>query len=127
MKSLIKMVYLSLIVCICMVGLVACNPNKDSDKKSSLDITQFHGTWIKIDGDMTTTYNFKSDGTYTELVETSGDYAISMRDDGTYKVIGNELTLTSSGFEIDYSYNVSFDGNTMTWDNGKATVTYKKK
>lgn len=127
MKCLNKKICLLLIVCVCLTGLVACNPNNGSDKKSSIDISQFYGTWIKIDGDMTTTYNFESDGTYTELVETSGDYAVSMSDDGTYKVDGNELTLTSSGFEIDYSYTVTFDGNNMIWDNGKAVVTYKKK
>lgn len=127
MKSTIKKMYFSIILCICMIGLVACSADKDSGKKTSLDITQLHGTWVKIDGDMTTTYNFKSDGTYTELVETSGDYAISMGDEGTYKLDGNELTLTSSDFEIDYSYNISFDGNDMIWDNGKTTVTYTKK
>ncbi len=126
MKKLSKKLCLTLILCMCIFMLAACGSG-GSSKSASMDESELYGTWVKVEDDMTTTYTFKSDGTYTELVETSGAYAISMSDEGTYKLKGNELTLTSASFEMDYSYEVSIEGSEMTWDNGRATIVYTKK
>lgn len=117
-----KFSMLFIIVC-CMTMLIACV----SKEEEAVDKTVVYGTWVEVDADITSTFVIKSDGTYTDTSESSGDYAISMTDEGTYTYDGKEIIFTSSsGYE--FGYDVSFEGNAMIWTNDKGYIgRYVKK
>ncbi len=114
MKNSVKKISVLFILVCCMFVLVACG-SKDEEK---VDKTVVLGTWVETDADITSTFVIKEDGTYTDTSETSGDYAISMTDEGTYTYDGKEIIFTTSG-GYEFGYNVSFDGNDMIWTNDR--------
>ncbi len=69
----------------------------------------------------------RKQGTYYEHVETTGEFAVSMTDEGAYKFDGEEIEMSSDEFESSYGYKVTFDGNHMISDNGNAVITYTKQ
>lgn len=113
-----------LVLCVMLIALCGCSAGVSKEPEN---MDQLYGTWSKTKDDMTTTYIFREDGTYYEHVETTGEYAVSMTDEGTYKFDGEEIEMSSDEFESSYGYKVTFDGNSMIWDNGNAVITYTKQ
>lgn len=115
-----KIMKAMLAMALCIVTISGCT------SAEKIDPAAVCGTWTEVDGDMTTTYVINADGTYTDDVATSGEYAVSMSDSGTYSIDGNTITFVSNSFGTDFSYDVSFSGEDMIWDNGKVEITLVK-
>ncbi len=120
MKKLYKKAVLPVLCALLLCGCAA-------GAKEPENLDMLYGSWSKTKDDMTTTYIFYDDGTYYEHVETTGDFAVSMEDEGTYTFDGEEIEMTSGEFEASFGYKVTFEGNDMIWDNGSAVITYSKK
>lgn len=121
MKMLRKVYVIFVLVCSIML-LTACE-----GKGATVDQTVVHGTWVRTKDDMTVTYVLNTDGTFLEDVSTSGEFAISMSDEGTYTYDGKEIVLKSASYDVETVYEVTFEGADMIWDNGKATLKYVKQ
>ncbi len=117
MKKILRLMF---VMMLSMAVISGCGAGE------KIDPAAVCGTWSEVDGDMTKTYVINSDGTYTNDVATTGEYAVSMSDSGTYILDGNTITLTSGSFGTDSSYEVSFEGENMIWDNGSAKITLVK-
>ena len=112
-------------VLLVLCALLLCGCAAGAKEPENMDM--LYGTWSKTKDDMTTTYIFYEDGTYYEHVETTGEFAVSMTDEGTYTFDGEEIEMTSGEFETSFGYKVTFEGNDMVWDNGSAVIIYTKQ
>ncbi len=121
---LLKKKGIILIALLSMVAVWGCG--KDASV-SPEELAKVSGTWVKVSGDMTTTYTINSDGTYMEEVYTSGDFPVSMDSSGTYTYDGEKITFTEGDSDYSYSFGVSFDGNDMIFDNEGNQTRYTKK
>ncbi len=114
MKNIVKKISVLFILVCCMFVLAACG-SKDEEK---VDKTVVLGTWVEVDADITSTFVINADGTYTDTSASSGAYAISMTDEGTYTYDGKEIIFTTS-YGYEFGYSVSFDGDDMIWTNDR--------
>lgn len=116
-----RICFKALLICVTAVMLFAgCSGEKKAD------ITPLLGTWVRTETDLKSTYTLKSDSTYEQLTETTSDISISMEDSGTFTYDGSTITFTSDSFGTEFSYDVSFSGDTMYWDSGAKKLEYVK-
>ena len=93
----------------------------------AIDTSKLTGTWERTMLDGTETLTLNADMTYHKVIEIGGDIPMKTTSDDQWSVKGDTLTLKYSDFDTSSSYKVTFEGNTMTWDNGDAQIVYTKK
>lgn len=120
----VKTVSVLIVSILVMCLMSGCGGSK---KVSPEQMAKLYGTWAKTEEDMTTTYTLNADGTFSETVDTTGDFAISMSSTGTYTYDGETLELLLEEYDVPYSYVVSFDGADMIWEKNGNTMRYVKK
>ncbi len=117
-----KKLYLVIVLCMCF--LCGCGAGKD--EVSPEELAKVWNTWQKVDGDMTTIYTIKSDGTYSERAYTTGDFPVDITYSGTYKYDGKTIEFQSDD-GMSYSFEVSFDGDDMILTHEGYENRYSKK
>lgn len=118
-----RKIYALLLMMVCMLAFGGCGSNKVDAET----IAKVYGTWVRTETDMTITYTLNSDGTYSQVLVATGEYGMTMNETGTYTFDGEKIVLTSTEFEMDYEYIVSFDGADMIWDSGSKQLRYVKQ
>ncbi|MBD5095502.1 MAG: hypothetical protein HDT40_00610 [Lachnospiraceae bacterium] len=121
-KMLKKRIYLFVVLCLCL--LCGCGSKKGG--VSPEELAKVCNTWQKVNGDMTTIYTIKSDGTYTEQVYTTGDFPVNSNSSGTYTYDGKTIKFESND-GMSYSFDVSFDGDDMILEHEGYQNRYSRK
>ena len=121
MRKLISFI----LVIMCMVTLCACGNTNGSGESS--DVSAIVGTWVSDLSDGTETIILKEELTYEKTIEVTDPY-VKMTSDGTYSLKGDEISIKYPDyFGMTSKYTVTIEGDTMTWDNGKAKIVYVRK
>ncbi len=108
------------VLSLCVAALSACGGEP-------VDATVVHGTWVRDDTDIRSTYVINSDGTFSSTSESTEGFAITITYEGTYAYDGEKLVFTYPELGYDNEYTVTFEGEDMIWDNGKVQMLYEKQ
>ena len=109
-----KFTSLSFMLIAALLMFASCS--KDDDGAPALDASLLEGTWIaektvNVTGKETTTeddqtiYSFNANKTYTV------QYTDGEKEEGTYTLVGNILSLHSDGFTLPYEIKALTSGN----------------
>lgn len=117
--------YLSLILAlVCTFALCACG--KEEAAEHGLTKEDVCGVWIEDMGDGIQTLTLNEDMTYHKNIVLYDPYLETNSED-TFKLEGDTLTMNYSAFGTESKYTVTFEGDTMIWDNGRAQIVYTRE
>ncbi len=122
MKKSRIIIKLSLILAAIMILFTACGAKVDS--------SQIVGDWSRDPVlDVVSEFTFKADGTFTRSSTTAGDFSFTTESEGTWTLENNVIILKEDflGTEDVSEFEVSIDGDTMTWTRDKAVHTLHRK
>ena len=115
MKKILKGVLLTIVLCVSIVTLSACNKGGSEDSKSKNPLV---GSWKYQGGNFTYTFNDDGTGTY----DASGNNM-----EFTYKTDGNKISITYTGNTAAFETEYSIDGDTLNVKDSLGNDTLYKK
>lgn len=93
----------------------------------NLTVEQVTGTWVRTMSDGTDTITLNSDMTYHKVIKLTSYPPMETETDDTYSISGDTISINYSDYNTVSEYKVTFEGNTMIWDNGDSQTVYTKK
>lgn len=97
------------------------------DDAVSANTEKVVGTWVRTMLDGTETLTLHADMTYDKVIKIGGDVPLTSTSHDTWSLKGDTISIVYSDFDTTSDYKITVEGNTMTWDNGKAQLVYTKQ
>ncbi len=120
MKKTTKVIF-AFILCALTLLSCACGTSSNGGAAASGIV----GNWLLPDTTAEGTleaYSFEADGSTFYLYQMSEEYVATKAIKGTYKIEGDQLTLTMMNFDLVYTYTLVDENTLKTEDHGTETI-----
>ena len=98
----------------------------ETEKAKSLSASDIYGTWQLQRSDCTDTYTFKADMTYTRKLSYTSGFAMNSETQDSWSLSGDTISIHYTDFGQVSDYQVTIEGNSMTWVTGDSETVYTK-
>ena len=106
--------------------LSGCGSGTGSSKSRDISAADIYGTWRQTLSDCTDTIVFKADMTYDRTLSYTSGFAMTSETHDNWSLSGNTISIHYTDYGTVSDYQVTIEGNTMTWVTGDSSIVYTK-